>query len=60
MAPFLPEGAEITWVTKHLAASSILIFSLAEVSNQAINPLSLQNSSICEVLLTKPSFGWSH
>ena len=49
-----------TWVTKNLAASSIFIFSFAEVSNQPIKPLSLQNSSICDALFIRPSFGWSH
>ena len=32
----------LTFATKHLAASSIPIFSLAEVSNQPTKPLSLQ------------------
>ena len=50
----------LTAVTRNLALSSMLIFSLAEVSNHPMNPLSLQYSSIWALLLTNPSLAWSH
>lgn len=51
---------DVTVFTNVVAASSILIFSLADVSNQAANPFSLTNSSSFEGELARPSLGLSH
>ena len=50
----------ITSLIRNRFDASILIFSLADVSNHFTKPFSLQKSSICRALLTKPSLGKSH
>ena len=54
------DPSKLTLCTRNRALSSILMFSLAEVSNQPMNPFSLQKSSIWLELLTRPSLAWSH
>lgn len=50
----------VTLLTNERAASSMLMFSFAEVSNQPAKPFSLQYSSILDGEFTMPSFCWSH
>lgn len=49
----------LTLLTKDLAASSMLTFSLADVSNQPANPCSFTYSSSLAGVVTIPCFCWS-
>ena len=53
-------GGKLTVPTRNLAASSMLMLSLADVSNQPAKPFSLQYSSNFPGVATMPSLGWSH
>ena len=50
----------ITFSMRNLAASSTLVFSLAEMLNQPANPFSFEKASRAAVLAAAPDAGWSH